>query len=284
MSGAQPPSVSRVRKYLGWAIHAYTASGLLLAAAIASLLLQPERTVETYRTCFILMLVAVLIDATDGTLARAVRIMEAVPGFDGRRLDDLVDFLLYTCLPLLLIDRAELLPQGCRWVLVAALVASAYGFCQADVKTGDGAFLGFPSLWNVVAFYLFALPVAGGWAVGLILGLAVLTFVPSRYAYPTQPGRYNRVMLLLSIPWTLLLAAALALDWTEELSRTMVGVSALYPALYLGSAWALSLWRLVSGHARPSVGENGPQGDDFLGGPHGRQDSSGRKVKTVKRR
>jgi len=263
MSEARPPSASRVRKYLGWAVHAYTASGLLLAAGVASLLLQPERTVETYRTCFILMLVAVLIDATDGTMARAVRIKEAVPGFDGRRLDDLVDFLLYTCLPLLLIDRAGLLPVGCRWVLVAALVASAYGFCQADVKTGDGAFLGFPSYWNVVAFYLFGLPLTGGWAVGLILGLAVLTFVPSRYWYPTQPGRSNRLMLLLSIPWTLFLAATLALDWEEELSRTMVLASALYPALYLGSAWAMSLWRLLSGDARRSVGE----GDEFLGGP-----------------
>ena len=209
---------------------------------------------------------AVLIDATDGTLARAVRIKEAVPGFDGRRLDDLVDFLLYTCLPLLLIDRAGLLPEGCRWVLVAALVASAYGFCQADVKTEDGAFLGFPSYWNVVAFYLFGLPVTGEWAVGLILGLAVLTFVPSRYAYLTQPGRSNRLMLLLSIPWALLLAAALALDWDEGLSRTIVRASALYPALYLGSAWAMSLWRFVSGDARRSVGEDGPRGDGFLGG------------------
>ncbi len=251
MSKPRPSSNSRVRTCLGWAVHAYTASGLLLAAGIASLLLQPERTAETYRTCFMLMLVAVLIDATDGTLARAVRIKDAVPGFDGRRLDDLVDFLMYTVLPLLLIDRAGLLPHGCRWVLVAALVASAYGFCQTDVKTGDGAFLGFPSLWNVVAFYLFGLPVTGGWAVGLILGLAVLTFVPSRYAYPTQPGRYNRLMLLLSIPWTLLFATALALDWDEELSRTLVLASVWYPALYLGSAWAMSVWRLVAGDARP---------------------------------
>jgi len=250
MSRTPPPPVSRVRKCLGWAVHAYTACGLLLAAGVASLLLEAERTTETYRTCFLLMLAAVVVDATDGTLARAVRIREAVPGFDGRRLDDLVDFLLYTCLPLVLIDRAGLLPGGCRWVLVAALVASAYGFCQTDIKTEDGAFLGFPSYWNVVAFYLFALPVAGVWAVGLILGLAVLTFVPSRYAYPTQPGRWNRLMLLLGVPWALLLSAALGFDWDEGVWRTMVRASLPYPAVYLGSAWAMSLRRLVSGDAR----------------------------------
>ena len=248
------PPVSRGRKLLGWAVHAYTGCGLLLAAAIASLLLQPERTVETYRNCFLLMLAAVIVDATDGALARAVRITEAVPAFDGRRLDDLIDFLLYTCLPLLLIDRTGLLPDGCRWVLVAALVASAYGFCQADVKTEDGSFLGFPSYWNLVAFYLFALPVTDEWAVGLILGLATLTFVPSRYPYPTRPGRLNRFLLLLSVPWTMWLAAALIFKRDEVSFRAMVWASTVYPAIYLGLAWTMSLYR----SARAATGGRRP--------------------------
>jgi phosphatidylcholine synthase len=248
-----PPPVPPVRKYLGWAVHAYTGSGLLLAAWIMSLLFQAERTTGTYRTCFLLMLVAVIVDATDGTLARAVRIKEAVPEFDGRRLDDLVDFLLYTCLPLALIDRAGLLPGDYRWVLLAALVASAYGFCQTDIKTEDGSFLGFPSYWNIVAFYLFELPLAGEWAVGLILSLAVLTFVPSRYAYPTQPGRLNRLLLLLGVPWALLLSVILIFDWDEEMLRTMVRASLAYPTFYLGSAWAMSLRRLASGRSRRSA-------------------------------
>jgi phosphatidylcholine synthase len=159
-------------------------------------------------------------------------------------------------LPLLLIDRAGVLPDGSRWVLVAALVASAYGFCQADVKTADGAFVGFPSYWNIVAFYLFALPVSGGWAVALVLGLAALTFVPSRYPYPTQPGWVNRVLLVLSVPWAVLLAAALAFAWEEETFRALVRVSVVYPVLYLGTAWAASLRRVVSGEVpRPSVGD-----------------------------
>jgi phosphatidylcholine synthase len=259
MSGGVPTPVTRVRRCLGWAVHAYTGCGLLLAAGVTSLLLQPERTAETYEACFLLMLVAVVVDATDGTLARAVRIKEAVPGFDGRRLDDLVDFLLYACLPLLLIDRAALLPEGCRGVLLVALVASAYGFCQADIKTADGAFLGFPSYWNVVAFYLFELPVTGGWAVGLILGLSVLTFVPSRYPYPTMPGRLNRLMLLLSVPWALLLAAALVFDWDERVRQLMIRASMAYPVVYLGTAWVTSLRRRVSGFFNCQPG--GPHGE-----------------------
>ena len=98
------------------------------------------------------MLLATLIDATDGTLARAVRIKETLPGFDGRRLDDLVDFLNYTFLPLFLLYQAKILPAGQEYWLLLPLLASACGFCQVSVKTDDGYFLGFPSYWNLVAF------------------------------------------------------------------------------------------------------------------------------------
>ncbi len=253
------PGVSTVRKILGWAVHCYTGCGLLLAAWIVSLLLQTERTPDTYRTCFLLMLVAMFIDATDGTLASAVRIRAAVPSFDGRRLDDLVDFLMYTCVPLLLIDRAELLPEGDGWVLLVALGASAYGFCQSDIKTADGAFLGFPSYWNIVAFYLYALPITGELAVGLILILALLTFVPSRYPYPTQPGRVNRLMLLLSLPSAVLGLIVLLSKWEHGIPREMVVASASYPAFYLGVAWAMSARRYFK--ASPSQ-DDGLQTDD----------------------
>ena len=69
----------------------------------------------------------------------------------------MVDFLTYTFLPLLLLWRAKVLPAGQEGWLLAPLLASAYGFCQVAAKTDDGYFLGFPSYWNVVAFYLYVL-------------------------------------------------------------------------------------------------------------------------------
>ena len=110
---------------------------------------------------FVLMVVATLVDATDGTMARKIGVKRVLPNFDGRKLDDLTDFLTYTFLPLLLIWRAELLPEGSEHWLLLPLLASAYGFCQVEAKTDDGYFLGFPSLWNVVAFYLYVLHAAG---------------------------------------------------------------------------------------------------------------------------
>ena len=52
-----------------------------------------------------------------------------------------------------------LLPAGLRGLaLPAPCWPALYGFCQVQAKTDDGYFLGFPSLWNVVALYLYVLP------------------------------------------------------------------------------------------------------------------------------
>ena len=158
MGQQQPPGKpltthhSSLAILLAWSVHLYTALGLVAAAAMAVLIVRGD--VAAFRAAFLLMVFATIIDATDGTLARAVRVKTVVPGFDGRRLDDLTDFLNYTFLPLFLIWRAALMPAGYEGWLLLPLLASAYGFCQVEAKTADGFLLGFPSYWNVVAIYL----------------------------------------------------------------------------------------------------------------------------------
>jgi phosphatidylcholine synthase len=233
---------------LAWCVHLYTALGLALAATIAVLLVQGGP--GAFRWSFILMAVAIFIDGTDGTLARKVRVKEVVPNFDGRKLDDITDFLTYTFLPLLLIWRAALLPAGTEWVLLLPLLSSAYGFCQCAAKTDDGFFLGFPSLWNIVAFYLYVLP-PGPWvALALVVVLAVMTFVPSRYLYPSQPGRLNVVHNILAAVWAVMCAFVL---WTlpghdvirgpegRGAVRAVTQASLFYPAFYMGASWVVSV-------------------------------------------
>lgn len=247
-SGATAPSVGR--RVLAWGVHLYTALGLVLAAAILVLLVRGDA--EAFRWSFVLMVVATLIDATDGTMARGIRIKEVLPGFDGRKLDDLTDFLTYTFLPLMLIWRAGLVPGGTEAWLLLPLLASAYGFCQVEAKTEDGYFLGFPSLWNVVAFYLYALDLPGTLALGIIAVLALLTFVPSRYLYPSsRAGRLNAVSNVLGVIWTAALAwllwawpadrrAAGAGRW-----RGMAALTLFYPVFYLAASWWVTArkWR-----------------------------------------
>ncbi|MDG3006676.1 CDP-alcohol phosphatidyltransferase family protein [Paludisphaera mucosa] len=234
-----------IRRFLGWCVHAYTASGLAIAAVILALLV--EGGPDAFRWSFLLMLVAVLVDASDGTFARAVRIKEAVPSFDGRRLDDITDFLTYTFLPLMLVWRAGLIPPGTEAWLIAPLLASAYGFCQVDVKTPDGYFLGFPSLWNVVAFYLYVLPIPQAAALGILLFLAILTFVPVKHLYPSQPGPLNRFATITGIVWGVLMVWLLWILPTSAspefstATRALAYVSLIYPAFYMAASWYVTL-------------------------------------------
>jgi phosphatidylcholine synthase len=244
----------QVKRVLAWGVHLYTALGLVAAAGMAVCIV--HGTVRDFRIAFLLMFVATVIDATDGTLARGIRIKEVLPGFDGRRLDDIVDFLTYTALPLFLIWKAHLLPAGYEAVLLLPLLASAYGFCQVSAKTEDGYFLGFPSYWNLVAFYLYVLQPLSQWvALALVVILALLTFVPSRYLYPTHHRtRLNRWTNLLAASWAVLLAWLLwhllhAPDDEQVLAdnptRRLALASLYFPIYYMVASWFISLrfWR-----------------------------------------
>jgi phosphatidylcholine synthase len=238
-----------VVRFLAWCVHFYTALGLAVAAVIAVLLVKGGA--ESFRWSFVMMLVATLIDATDGTMARRVGVKKVLPNFDGRKLDDLTDFLNYTFLPLLLIWRADILPAGTHFWLILPLLASAYGFCQIEAKTDDGYFLGFPSLWNVVAFYLYVLQLPGWLALGIVAMLSLMTFVPSRYLYPTQPGLLNALSNILGVVWACFLALILQQlpagqgPGGNDTSRNLALISLFYPAFYMTASWFVTVkrWR-----------------------------------------
>jgi phosphatidylcholine synthase len=242
------PLVSRAEQTLAWTAHLYTALGLIAAAGIAVCIVRGGAS--DFRWAFVLMLVAFAIDATDGTLARRLAVKRVLPGFDGRRLDDLIDFLTYTFLPLLLIWRAEVLPSHLAAWLLAPLLASAYGFCQVSIKTADGYFLGFPSYWNVVAFYLYLLRPPTWLSLTLLLGLAALTFVPTKYLYPSQRGPLSGLTNVLGAIWGVLVLVILYLLPSSRPASAPLAehdgpfwltcVSLYYPGYYLVVSWAIS--------------------------------------------
>lgn len=242
-----------IRTCLAWAVHFYTALGLVVAALIAVLVVNGGA--ESFRWAFVAMFVATFIDATDGTLARLIKIKEVLPGFDGRRLDDIVDFQTYTSLPLLLLWRAAVLPAGTEWCLLVPLLASAYGFCQVKAKTDDGYFLGFPSYWNLVAFYLYVLHPPGWVSITTLLGLAALTFVPLRYLYPSQGGKLNLLTNILGAVWAVMLVMILirmpADIQVVDGARSLALLSLFFPSFYMVASWIVSLnvWRARHGQA-----------------------------------
>jgi phosphatidylcholine synthase len=227
------------RIVLAWAVHAYTALGLVLAAGAAVRIVQGGAV--DLRIAFLFLWGAVVVDSTDGWLARRVGVSEVLPSFDGRRLDDIIDFHTYVSLPLLLLWRAGIPGEGLGWLLLFPLIAAAYGFSQAEAKTGDGFFLGFPSLWNVVAFYLYFLDAPPWFGVTVILGFGLLTFLPTPYLHPSRAGPWMPFTLAFGAVWALVVPA-ITLGVLPHERFWLLG-SIAFPAYYMGASWFVAAKR-----------------------------------------
>ena len=183
------------------------------------------------------MTLAVVIDATDGTLARRAHVKEIISWFDGDRLEDIVDYLNYVLVPCVLMIRADLLPQeDALWLVAFPLLASAYGFCQKAAKTSDHFFLGFPSYWNIVAFYFYVLKTPLWVNAFLVLIFSALVFVPIRYLYPSRSPVLRGLTVSLGVFWGIMVLIIIYL--LPQPPTSLVLGSLLFPAYYL----ILSFW------------------------------------------
>jgi phosphatidylcholine synthase len=217
---------------LPWIAHLYTASGIVIA-----LLATAMTVAHNFRAAFIYLVVAVFVDATDGWLARAVRVKERLPHFDGGMLDNIIDFLTYVFVPALIVWQADLVPAAFP-ICSAMLVSSLYGFCRTDAK-GDGGeyfFTGFPSYWNIVVAYLVMLQLSQRANAIWLVTFAVLVFVPIRYIYPSRTRALQRSTLVLGTMWG---ALFVWLIWRlPATDGPWAAISLAFPVYYV----LLSLW------------------------------------------
>ena len=229
---------SPLRRLLAYAVHAFTASGAVLGCLALLAVLQGDFAVAT-----VYLLITLAIDSIDGSLARRVGVDVHAPRIDGRRMDDIVDYLNFVVVPAVFMVQAGSLPSA-AWIALPVL-SSAFGFSRRDAKTDDDFFLGWPSYWNVLAFYLWLLdlsPVAGA---AWVVGLSAAIFVPWKYIYPSKLE--NRV-LRHTVSWSGMLwagAIGFAVLVPDVAAPWRVAeLSLVYPAVYV----ALSLW--LGGWAR----------------------------------
>jgi phosphatidylcholine synthase len=220
-------------------VHVYTASGVLLALAATIEIASPS---PDPRLVFLYLAAAVLVDATDGPLARRMEVKRWLPSIDGRTIDDIVDYLTFTFVPLMLVWRMEWLPDPAVIWIGPALVASLFGFANTAAKDeAGGFFLGFPSYWNVVAFYAgFVHRLYGPWVNAVVLVvLAILTVLPVRFLYPNLAPRPWRTPLILGALVWLGMMLWLLLDYPRA-PRELVWLSLLYPVFYLWLSYHLA--------------------------------------------
>jgi len=230
------PLLNRAHAY---AVHLLTASGVVAAfLAVAELFDDPPDE----RVVFVWLVVAVLIDAVDGPLARAWDVKRFAPDIDGRTIDDIVDYLTFTFVPLLLVWRMGWVPSapgllGAIWI-APALLASLLGFANVGAKDeAAGYFRGFPSYWNIVAFYaglaFHGLGETGQWCNGLVLlALAALTVSPVRFLYPNlAPRPWKLPVMLGALAWLAVLLGMLL--FYRRVPGWVLGLSLIYPAFYV---------------------------------------------------
>jgi len=180
-----------------WVPHLVTASGLLFGFLSIVAIFESQ-----HRTALIWMTAAVVSDAVDGTLARKLKSADKLPDFDGRMLDEIVDYITYVMVPIFFIYKANLIPSTSNnWILPAILIASAYQFAQANAKTHDNFFTGFPSYWNVAVFYMLLLNSGPITNLILLIILTTLIFVPIKYYYPSRNTKHKFTIMSLTLIW-----------------------------------------------------------------------------------
>ncbi len=225
-----------VRRILAWGVHLFTALGAVLGAwALLAI------DAAQWQAALLLLFAAFLVDCFDGMMARAVGVAEVLPSFDGRRLDDMVDYLNYVIVPSVFLVAGGWLPH---WGWAAApILASAYGFAHTEAKTSDDFFLGFPSYWNVVAFYAWAWEAPPWVCTSAVVLLAIGVFVPFKFLYPSRMRGWFKTMAVLGVVTSVSsLAVLLAPEWAR--SWHLQWVSFAFPAWYLaGSFWMGGLYR-----------------------------------------
>ena len=213
---------------LPWIAHLYTATGTIWA-----LLATAMTFAHNFRAAFLFLVVATFVDATDGVLARAFRVKERLPQFDGALLDNIIDYLTYVFVPALIVWQAGLVPAAFT-IGAAMLLSSAYGFAHsaAKVEAGDHFFTGFPSYWNIVVAYLYLLGLPPLTNAVVLASLAVLVFVPIRYIYPSRTRTLQTPTLVLGAAW----AATFAwLIWRlPATDGPWAWLSLIFPAWYVG--------------------------------------------------
>lgn len=229
-----------------WLVHLYTASSALFAFFATKAVVE-----HRYRDAFFWLAVTVFVDATDGVLARRAKVSTRLPWFNGSKLDDIIDYLIYVFVPALIVWRAILVPDSWSTTVVAAmLLSSAYGFNRDDAKTADHFFTGFPSYWNIVVFYLYLAgwsPVING---VILLTCAALVFVPIRYIYPSRTRVWRVPTLLMGSIWGVLMCVML---WRmPAIPRPVFLASFAFPVYYLLLSLVLQFGKKPTARAGPS--------------------------------
>lgn len=189
-----------------------------------------------YQEAIWILALSVIIDSVDGTLARYFKTKKYAPKIDGALMDNIIDFLTWTIAPLAWIYATMDIPL---WVLLICALSSVFGFSNKDAKTSDDYFLGFPSYWNIVVFYIYLLNLPDIFASAILLTFCIVTFLPVKFIYPTRTPFLRPLTLALGSMFTIQLA--LLIYYFDKSPMLLIYSSFLFPFYYFGLSFYMNI-------------------------------------------
>ncbi len=179
------------------AVHLFTGLGIVCALMCARATISAN-----FETAFFWLGIAFFIDGVDGMFARKARVKEVLPSFSGETLDLVIDYVTYVFLPALMLLQAGFL-TGWFGILLASLIclSSLYHFSDEGSKADDNCFVGFPAIWNIVAFYIFAFATPFAVTSAIIIACVALTFIPLKWVHPMRVVALRPLNLLACVAW-----------------------------------------------------------------------------------
>ena len=223
-------------KLKAMSVHLLTASGVVCAlfALRSAIGLQFEQS-------FLWLGLALFIDGIDGVFARRYQVKTLLPHVSGEVLDLCVDYVTYVFVPALMLLLADKLHGAWGFGLAALIcVTSLYHFSDTGSKTDDNCFVGFPAVWNIVAFYIFALEPPAWTTSALILLCCAVTFVPWKWVHPMRVTALRGVTSVVTVLWavaaTLILWSGFPAPWAAATTIILVAVYGVGLSLHFGRA------------------------------------------------
>jgi phosphatidylcholine synthase len=192
------------------AVHAFTASGVVLAMLAAFAAYKLEWT-----EFFAWLGIALFVDGVDGPIARRFAVERRLPTFSGAALDTVVDYVTYVFLPAFAIATGGFTSTPIALALAGVIVfTSAMYYADTRMKMKNNAFRGFPVVWNGVVFVLFVFQPGTAALIAIVLGLAVLTFLPVAFTHPVRVEKWRPLTLAFALAWFVFAGLALAFELT----------------------------------------------------------------------
>lgn len=208
---------------LAYSVHLLTASGM--AAGMYALITIHHGQLQM---ALWMLGLSVFIDSIDGTLARRWDTKNRAARYDGALMDNIIDYVTWTILPLYWGYVAIGIPA---WILLVAATASVLGFSNSEAKTDDHFFKGFPSYWNFVILYCYLLGAGSTVTTILLLVCTLLVFVPLKYVYPSRTKFMQKTTLSLGSVYIIQLIAILY--FLKDSPEWVIYSSLIFPLYYV---------------------------------------------------